>query len=310
MKTTFTLLLLAVFFNSYAQTETTKDTIITVPETLVAAQDSVVISPEDDKTLDYWHRRRFKLNLGIYFPVNNTEVQVDGSRGNFGTNIDLEDDLGFEKETFSWAGSFQWRISRRSRLDFEYFYLNRESSHTIDREINFGDNTYPINARIYAFFDMQIARLSYGYAFISKPKYEIGAVLGVHTIFGKIGLGLETASNQAEVSDDFDFTAPLPDLGIWGDVVLSKKFGLFANVSYLGVKVEDIKGRIVSTNLSLLYNVYHNFNLTLGYTGMWIRVDVDKERADGFFKWGYHGPMLTAAYTFGKNVRSTKKVKQ
>lgn len=306
MKTALTLLLLlTAFFNSYAQTPETvaQDTII------AAAKDSTIISPEDDHTLLFWHRKRYKLSLGLYFPVNNTEVEVGSKNRDFGTNIDLEDDLGFDKETFSWVGSFQWRISRRSRLDLEYFYLNRESSYTIDREIEFGENTYPINARIYAFFDMQIARLSYGYAFISKPKYEVGAVLGIHTIFGKMGMGLETASNQAEVSDDFDFTAPLPDLGIWGDVVLSKKFGLFANASYLGVKIEDVKGRIISTNLSLLYNVYHNFNLTLGYTGMWIRVDVDKERMDGFFKWSYHGPMLTANYTFGKNVRSSKKQK-
>lgn len=306
MKTIWILLLSLVSLSLSAQTPETivSDTIL-IPEEEVPG-----IKPQDYNNTELpWHRRRFKVSAGLYFPVNNTEIRVDGSEGNFGTTIDLEDDLGFEKNTFSWTGAIEWRISRRSRVNFEYFSLNRESSKTLEREIEFEDNTYEVNARVYAFFDMQILRVAYGYSFVSKPKYEIGALIGAHTIFADVGIGLETSIGQAEASNNYDFTAPLPDLGLYGEIVLSPKFGLYINANYLALKVDNIKGRIMSSNVSLLYNVYENFNITLGYTGLHVKVDVDRERADGYFKWGYNGPMLTVNYAFGKHVSSQKKQK-
>ncbi len=306
MKLLLVLLSSAFFISGYSQEQ---DTLTIVTDSLYPPEIDLPDVKLQDSPLHYWHGRRFKASAGIYFPVNNTEIEVGSNNGEFGTNIDLENDLGFEKNTFSWVGAFEWRISRRSRLNLEYFYLNRESSKTLEREIEFGDNTYPVHARVYAFFDMQIARLAYGYSFISKPKYEIGAVIGAHTIFADVGMGLETSVGEVEVNDNFNFTAPLPDVGLFGEVVLGPKFGLYANVNYLALKVDNIRGRIVSSNLSVLYNVYKNFNLTLGYTGLHVRVDVERERLNGFFKWGYNGPMLTATYAFGSNVSFQKKKK-
>lgn len=119
-----------------------------------------------------WHARRFKVTAGAFFPVNNTQIQVRTNNGKHGTEIDLEDDLGFSKSSSSFMGTFDWRISRRSRLGFEYFALDRSSSKTLQKEIDFGEHTYEINTRVSAFFDVQIARIAYGYAFLSKPKYE------------------------------------------------------------------------------------------------------------------------------------------
>ncbi|KQB43600.1 hypothetical protein [Flavobacterium aquidurense] len=253
-----------------------------------------------------WHGRRFKVSAGVFFPTNNTEVEVGSNNGNFGNLIDFENDLGFKKNTVSFAGAFEWRISRRSRLGAEYFYLKRTATKTLQKEIEFGDHTYPINATVSAFLDNQIYRITYGYAFVSKPTYEIGALIGAHVMFADVGLKLEGATAQAEYRDNFDFTAPLPDLGIWSEIVLAKNWGLYVNANYFALKVNDIDGRILSYNVSVLYNVYKNFSLTAGYTGLNIRVDVEKERLNGFFKWGYNGPTVTATYAFGNHVKFYK----
>lgn len=253
-----------------------------------------------------WHGRRFKITAGVFFPSNNTEVEVGSNNGNFGNLIDFEKDLGFNKNTTSFTGSAEWRISRRSRLGLEYFYLKRTSSKTLQKEIEFGDHTYPIDATVSAFLDNQIYRVTYGYAFLSKPSYEIGALIGAHVMFADVGLRLEGATAQAEYRDSFDFTAPLPDLGLWGEFVLGEKWGLYANINYLAVKINDIDGRLLSYNLSVLYNVYKDFSLTAGYTGLNIRVDVEKARLNGFFKWGYYGPSVTATYSFGNHVKFYK----
>ncbi|KUJ60714.1 hypothetical protein AR687_16955 [Flavobacteriaceae bacterium CRH] len=278
---------------------TSKDSLVNVKDESMNYQDQTL----DDLS---WHGRRFKVTAGAFFPTNNTEVEVGSNNGNFGNLIDFEKDLGFNKNTVSFTAAFEWRISRRSRLGTEYFYLKRTASKTLEKEIEFGDNVYPVDARVAAFMNNEIVRVTYGYAIISKPKYEIGALIGAHVLLGDVGLRLEANTQEAEYRDNFDFTAPLPDLGIWGEFVLGKKVGLYANINYFAIKINDIDGRLLSYNLSILYNVYKNFSITAGYTGLNIRVDTEKERLNGFFKWGYNGPTLAATYAFGGHVKFYK----
>lgn len=287
-----------------AQAQTTAE--ITKENTLTETQN------DDRKIQDYqpddlpWHGRRFKATAGAFFPVNNTEVEVNGTNGRIGTDIDFERDLGFQNNTVSFFGTFEWRASRRSRFNLEYFYLKRNSTKTLQKEIEFKDHVYPVNAEVAAFMDNQMIRFAYGYAIVSKPKYELGLLIGAHIMLADVGIGLAGNTIQAQYRDNVDFTAPLPDIGIWGEFVLGRKVGLYANVNYFALKIDDIDGRIVSYNLSVLYNVYQNFSLTAGYTGLNFRVDVTRPRIDGFFKWGYNGPTIAATYSFGNHVKFYK----
>ncbi|MFH6993473.1 hypothetical protein [Flavobacterium sp. FlaQc-48] len=262
-------------------------------------------SPQDDDDLP-WHARRFKVTAGVFFPVNNTQIQVGSNNGNHGTEIDLEDDLGFSKSSTSFMGTFDWRISRRSRLGFEFFALDRSSTKTLEKEIDFGEHTYNINTRVTALFDVQIARIAYGYAFLSKPKYEVGLLIGTHVLFADLALRVDANQASLEYRDSFNFTAPLPDVGVWGEFVLAKRWGLYANANYFAIKIDNIDGRIVSYNLAISYNVHQNFSLTAGYTGLNFKVDAIKERLNGDLKWGYNGPTITAAYAFGHHVKLYK----
>ena len=305
MKKLFSLSIISLFWFS-AQAQTTAE--IPVETTLPSLQNNNELKKLQDYDANElpWHARRFKVTAGAFFPSNNTQVEVGSNNGQFGNMIDFEKDLGFDKNTTSFTGAFEWRISRRSRLGAEYFYLRRTSTKTLQKTIEFGNNTYPVNATVSAFMDNEIYRITYGYAFISKPKYEIGALIGTHILLGDVGLRLEGVTAAVEYRDNFDFTAPLPDLGLWGEFVLGKKLGLYANANYFALKINDIDGRLWSYNLSILYNVYKNFSLTAGYTGLNIRVDAKKERLNGFFKWGYNGPSITATYAFGKHVKLYK----
>lgn len=280
---------------------------IPLENSLPALQNDNLENPQDYDATDLpWHDRRFRVTAGAFFPVNNTEIEVGTNNGNRGTKIDLEDDLGFSKSSASFMATFDWRISKRSRLGFEYFALDRSSSKTLEKEITFGEHTYNINTRVTAFFDVQIARIAYGYAFLAKPKYQAGLLIGAHVLFTDLGLRVNANQASAEYRDNFNFTAPLPDVGIWGEFVLTKRFGLYVNANYLALKIDDIDGRIISYNLSLLYNVHKNFSLTAGYTGLNFKIDAVEKRLNGFLKWGYNGPTLSAAYTFGGHINFNK----
>ncbi|MCR8668105.1 hypothetical protein NO995_10460 [Aestuariibaculum sp. M13] len=263
------------------------------------AQDTIPsISTNHKSELPNWYTHKFEMHLGAFFPLNNTQVRVGSTSSGKGTLLDLEDNLGFSKYTTSFFGTFSWQASKRSRFDLNYFYLSRSTRYIIDKDIVFGENTYHADAELEAFFDTQILRFSYGYAIINKPKYQIGALIGTHLLFGNIGLKAETNVGSAEIKDNLDFTAPLPDLGIWNKFLISRKLAIYSNFNYLSLKINNIKGRILSYNASLSYNVIPNLNLNLGYTGLNFRVDIEKEKLNGFLKWGYNGPTITAMYAF------------
>ena len=83
--------------------------------------------------------------------------------------------------------NFQWRISRRSRLNFSYYDMNRNATHKLQKDITFNDQTYNINSTINTYFNNSIYQFSYGYAFLEKPTYELGVLIGAHTVGTKAG---------------------------------------------------------------------------------------------------------------------------
>ena len=66
--------------------------------------------------------------------VNRTNVQV-GVEGNPGTEIDLEKDLGFNRELTTFVANAEWRISRRSRITLSYYNLKRSSTTTLKNRL-------------------------------------------------------------------------------------------------------------------------------------------------------------------------------
>lgn len=249
-----------------------------------------------------WFVERFKVTAGFFAPVNNTNIRVDGNNGKIGTDIDFEDDLGFNKNTSTFLGDFQWRMTSRSRWDFSYYRLDRSSSYAIQKDITFNGNTYNLGAQIDAYFNSNIYRLSYGYAILSKPTYEAGLLVGAHVV--KFGIGLDATGNNISGSaqTNVGLTAPLPDFGLWGGWTMGKKWAVNAEADYLDVTIKSITGRIIAYNAAVTFKPLKNLSFAAGYTGLNFKVDVDKEKLNGHLKWGYNGPSLTATFSFGRKA--------
>jgi hypothetical protein len=256
-------------------------------------------SAKAEKIVLPWFVERFKLSAGALYIVNKTNIQV-GINDMDGTSIDAEKDLGFNKEVGTFLVNFQWRISRRSRITLNYYEVKRNSNHTLQKDITFDDNTYYVNSSVYTYFNTSIYQFSYGYAFLSKPKYEAGLFIGTHIVGAKSGISLNGASTGGSISNNFGFTAPLPDLGIWGGYATSNRFAINADVSYLALTINNNTGRLLAFNLTFTYKLVKQLDLSLGYSGLDFKVNTIKKNVTGNFKWGYNGPALAVNFSFGK----------
>ena len=193
------------------------------------------------------------------------------------TTIDGEKDLGFNKEVGTFLANFQWRISRRSHVMVNYYNVKRNSNHTLQKDIIFEDNTYYANSSVNTFFNTAIYQFSYGYSILSKPKYEAGLFIGTHIVGAKSGISLNGTSNGASVSNDFGFTAPLPDIGVWGGYAASDRFAINADISYFALTANNNTGRLLAFNLNFIYRLIKRLDLSLGYSGLDFKVNTTKK---------------------------------
>jgi hypothetical protein len=100
------------------------------------AQTDTSVHAKKIKPVPPWWVERFHVSAGLFVPLSNTVVEVGNESGSFGTTIDFENDLGFNKSTTTFLGGVQWRASRRSKFELNYFHLSRESNHTCRKKLN------------------------------------------------------------------------------------------------------------------------------------------------------------------------------
>jgi hypothetical protein len=258
-----------------------------------------VDSAKSKKIVLPWFVERFKFSAGAFYVINKTNIQVE-AQGINGSEIDFEKDLGINRELATFLANFQWQISRRSRITLNYYNVSRSSDHTLQKDIVFNGNTYYANTNVQSFFNTTIYQFSYGYAIFSKPKYEAGVFIGTHILEANAGISLDGMNAGQTVKTDFGFTAPLPDLGIWGAFAVSNRFAINADISYFALTLNNKSGRLLAFNLNFTYKLVKELDLTLGYTGLNFKVDVVRKDATGNFKWGYNGPAIAFNYSFGK----------
>lgn len=247
-----------------------------------------------------WFVEKFKATAGLFLPVSSTNLQVGLRGAAAGTEIEFEKDLGINNSQLTFLANFQWRITSRSRINLNYYNMPRSSTHTLQRDITYNGTTYPVDATVTSNFNTAIYQVSYGYAILAKPNFELGVLIGTHTVGADAAISLSGSVGSASASTDFGFTAPLPDLGIWGGYAFSKRMAVNLDVNYLALTVGDVTGKIFAYNISFLYRLIDKVDLTLGYSGLNINVDVLKTNTEGHLKWGYNGPSLGATYSFGR----------
>ncbi|MEJ0083249.1 MAG: hypothetical protein WDM78_20380 [Puia sp.] len=190
---------------------------------------------------------------------------------------------------------------RRSHMTLNYYNVRRNSNHTLQKDIIFDDNTYHAHSSVNSYFNTAIYQFSYGYSIFSKPKFEAGVLIGTHIVGANSGISLNGTINGGSVSNNFGFTAPLPDIGIWGGFATSERFAINADISYFALTVNSNTGRLLAFNLNLIYRLVKKLDISLGFSGLDFKVNTIKNNATGIFKWGYNGPLLAVNFSFGKN---------
>jgi len=214
------------------------------------------------------------LRLGAFLVTNiDTTISLTGPNGGGGTLIDFGDTLGGETSVNVFRADLDWNISGPHLVQGSWYDIDLSGHKVISKEIDFGDEVFPINATVDSKLRTQIYKVSYGYTFHRGEKHEFTGLIGVHI------MSLETALSAANLGkvERFDVTAPLPAFGIGWTAHWLRNFQTRVVVQYFGISYDDkIEGQFVDALFAAEYRMTNHFSAGVAYN--YFKLDVDAHR--------------------------------
>ena len=211
-----------------------------------------------------------ELQAGLFVPLFQSDVQLDSDVLGNGTKVDLEDDLGLDKEIFSYRVDGYWRVFPRHTLAVSYYDLSRDADSTITRTIQVGDTTFTAGADVSTKLDLRVLQANYGYSFIHNQKFDMAAKLGVYLADMKFRI-----SSPGLATEEESLLAPLPVLGLQGSYAITPRIFASAGANVFFVEYGEYSGSLVDAKVTLDFDLTDNLGLGLGYNHNFINIERD-----------------------------------
>jgi hypothetical protein len=246
---------------------------------------------------------RFIVDVGYFFMSTDTRVRVDGeTTDTTGDDVNFDDTFGIgDFDRFRAEAS--WRIAPRHVLRAMYFQNNRHGTRSIERDVEFQDETFPVGATVNASSELTIAQVSYDYAFLRRENYEIAGGIGIHYVDMdlKLDATVTAQGNQASRSLDAGAStaAPLPVLGLRGVWRLADSFYIAGQIQYFYLEFDPYAGSLIDLKATAVWQVTDHVGVGLGYNDFGFRFDIkDRGDFDGRLRWDYGGAVVFATFMF------------
>ncbi len=191
---------------------------------------------------------KFNFKAEFSWVALNTQIRLDSEVLGRGTTLNFEDDLNLGSNEAIPTLAFEWQIAKKHRLGVRWQDISRGSSTQALTEIQWGDETIPIDADIGLGFDINQLYLDYTYYPWVKEKWAAGFGIGFRVM--EIQATLSWASDSiegidGEGSSDVKGTAPLPYLYFDYRRLFGEKWRMNAGLGWLYVEHRRHLGRPV-----------------------------------------------------------------
>jgi hypothetical protein len=219
---------------------------------------------------------RFSVTAGASAANFDTNVRIDPEQTNeAGTVVSFERDLGLEDSQTVRRLGLQWRPLTRHELTWVDFSADRNGFEQIDREIQFGDDTYPIRALVTSELDIGYTSVSYTYWARLTERNGIGVSIGVAGLSFDASVIAETEDQTVTFSERAATDVPVALAGLQGRVALMDRLHAEGSVSTLPrVTIEGYTGDALTGNARLEYRALPWLGIGAAYSYFRLNVDV------------------------------------
>jgi hypothetical protein len=245
--------------------------------TIAAPQIAWAETPTDQAWLD---AGVFRAHINSHLRLGNEKLGIQG------TDVDFEKDLGLDSNKWMPKATAGVRFLKRFRLEGDYFQLNRDGHIDLTHNLTIDDTVFPLSADIDTHFRTNIYRVAVGYSFVRQDRAELGVSLGAHVTSAKFQI---EALNSA-LEEHRSKSAPLPNVGLYGSLVLWGPIVLQGNIDAFKVKVGKYKGTLLDGQIALNYRIVKNLGVGAGYRYAHYKIQARTSSWDGTLWYTYSGP--------------------
>jgi len=238
----------------------------------------------------------YSLSLGTFFLTTNTTVRVDGN-GIEGTPVNLEQGLGITNhQSFRLDG--YWRFLTRHKIRVMYFNQDRSASRTIDTQIEFQGETFPVNSNVSTSLDTRVIEVVYEYAFLRGERYELSGSAGLHNLTFELALSATGGTLNASKSARADVDGPLPVFGLHYVYQLNPQVNFDLMGQFFKLKYQQYDGSLQDYTASVVYMPWKNFGIGAGWNEFITNVNVDRTSFNGNLNWRYGGLRVFVNFSY------------
>ena len=235
-----------------------------------------------------------EIRVAAFSSTIDTRIIRDASDGQPGGELDLEDFLGVaERETIFQLDAL-YRVGYFHRFELGYYELQRRGLTTIQRDIDFGDETFVAGTEVETSMRTEVLRLAYSYSLMRDQQKELGVSLGLS--FSQFETGISAESTQQ--SEHLTVDLPLPTLGVFGSVALGRNWRLSADIDVFALDFDRYDGYMSYVSFDLDRKFGDVFSAGIGYNLYSIRLEAKDEDLRGRLRIRHHGPKITLSFAF------------
>lgn len=223
---------------------------------------------------------RMQIGASVTAIIFNANIRVDGANG-MGTDVDAEDDLGLAKDEIEPRVALRWRPWRRHEFEVGYQLARRSSARVLDRDITFGDSTYHAGADIGTKLNTDQAFFVYRFAFLAKPRTQVGLAIGAGALFLEGALDALGGGGQVQFSQSESITGPLGSVGFYGRFLSGDRWSWEAEARYVQVSIDRFDARVGEGGAAVRYAAWSHVTFEGGYGLSAVKVDIAPTTSSG-----------------------------
>ena len=243
----------------------------------------------------------FFVSLGTYLVNTDTTVRLNGTTQNSGTEVDWDRTFGDATAT-QFRVDAMWRFAERHKLRALWFNTSRSKSATIDEEINWDGETFPVDSRVKGDINWDIYEVAYEYSFVRHDDYELSASIGAYYAAFDSSLSATITNpggtTQRNARRDASVDLPLPVLGLRGLWALPYGLSLDVSGQWFSATIGDYSGNLQDYRATLTWQPQTWLGIGLGYDWFQAHGDVDASDFEGNLDWTFQGPMIYYSVLF------------
>jgi len=232
---------------------------------------------------EYQNHLYDKFQVGVAFTtvLNNSDVRVDASNGDRGTDINFKDLLGVSGSSIQPAIGLAWKPGRKTELDLGYQFINTSGSRSFTDSLVIGDNEFFGDLNLDTKLSSDNATLQFKYSIFAKERHNIGLALGLGAIFfsaefngsasGCVG---DACDSTGDLSLKRKLTGPTASLGAFGNWRVGDRWYVGGDARGLGARVDRFDISIFEADANVRYYLSNRWGVGLGwyYTNVTVNV--------------------------------------